>query len=57
MAVPEVKISRQEATRRTREFLEGLAGEGWLLHVYYSRKKFRLEPTRTVELHARKRST
>lgn len=55
--MPEVKISREEATRKTREFLEDLAGQGWLIHVYYHRKKFRLEPLRTMELHARKKPT
>jgi hypothetical protein len=55
--VAEVKIPREEATRKTKAFLEDLAEQGWLLHVYYNRKKFRLEPLRSMELHTRKRST
>ncbi len=50
-----VKISRDEATKRTKAFLEDLADQGWLIHVYYQRKKFRLEPLRSMELHTRKR--
>jgi hypothetical protein len=47
--MPEVRISREAATKKTREFLEELAGEGWLIHVYYSRKKFHMEPVKSVE--------
>ncbi len=54
--MPEVKISREAATKKTREFLEDLAGEGWLIHVYYSRKKFRLEPACSVELRSAKKA-
>lgn len=55
--MPEVKVSRGEATRLVKEFLGTLGDSGWLLHVYYSRKKFRLEPRKSVELYAGKKPT
>lgn len=55
--MPDVKISRKEATERTSAFLNDLAEQGWVVHVYYSRKKFRLEPLHAAETGTGRKST
>lgn len=34
------KVSRVEATKRVKEFLQELADHGWYLHVQYSTAEF-----------------